>query len=128
MRSILGKLILAPVVMAAVALAANTASAETAVKVPFNFTVAGNSFPAGAYTLQKDVRGDTVTLKNKNTAQSYTFLIGPGDAAPTDSNVTLKFDEVGAGHALRSIQYGAQITGRLDRGAFESEHMTSSGR
>src|SRR5215469_13731114 len=110
MRSIFGKLILAPVVMAAAALATTSASAETSAKVPFNFTVAGSSMPAGDYSIQKDSTGNTVTLRNKATAQSYTFLIGPGDAAPTDSNVTLKFDEFGAGHALRSIQYGAQVT------------------
>ena len=112
MRSIFGKLILAPVVMAAAALATTSASAETSAKVPFNFTVAGSSMPAGDYSIQKDSTGNTVTLRNKATAQSYTFLIGPGDAAPTDSNVTLKFDEFGAGHALRSIQYGAQVTSR----------------
>lgn len=128
MRSIFGKLILAPVVMAAAALATTSASAESSVKVPFNFTVAGNSMPAGAYSIEKDSTGNTVTLKSKATSQSYTFLIGPGDAAPTDSNVTLRFDELGGGHALRSIQYGPQITSRLDRGTFESEHMTASGR
>lgn len=128
MRSIFGKLVLAPVVMAAAALVTTSASAESSVKVPFNFTVAGSSMPAGDYSLQKDSTGNTVTLKSKVTAQSYTFLIGPGDAAPTDSHVTLKFDEFSGGHALRSIQYGPQVTSRLDRGTFESEHMAASGR
>jgi|SRR5579863_4040532 hypothetical protein len=128
MRSILGKLFLAPVMMAAAALATGTAMAESSLNVPFSFTAAGKVWPAGSYTVHKDLSGNMVTLISKVNSLSFTSLIGPGDPDPNEQNVTLKFDEMGAGHALRSIQYGPQITSRLDRKALRSEYITSSGR
>ena len=128
MRSILGKLILAPVVMAATALATTTAMAESTVNVPFSFSAAGKYWPAGAYTVQKDISGNLVTLTSKVNSMSFSALVGPGEPAPTDSSINLKFDEVGTGHALRTIQYGPQITSRLDRKAVHQEYLTSSGR
>ena len=129
MRSILGlgKFILAPAVLAAVALACNTASAST-VNVPFSFAAAGHVWPAGAYSVQKEDSGDMVTVKSMVTGLSFTSLIGPGDPAPTASNVTLKFDAIGTTHALRTIQYGWQITSQLDRKLERSERLLASGR
>jgi hypothetical protein len=128
MRSILGKLVLAPVVMAAAALATNSAMAESNLKVPFSFTAAGKVWPAGTYAVEKDLNGDMVTVRSKDTSLSFTCLIGPGEPDPNDSHVTLKFDEVGSNHALRSVQYESQITSRLDRNASKSEHMIATGR
>jgi|SRR5580704_9941181 hypothetical protein len=129
MRSILGKLILAPVMMAAAALATSSAmAAESTVNVPFKFTAAGKTWPAGSYVIEKDIRGTMVTVKSKVNSLSFTCLIGPGEPAPTDLNVTLKFDELGPAYVLRTVQYGALITSRLDRNASHAEYLTSSGR
>ena len=128
MRFMLGKLILAPAVMAAAALATTTATAETAMKVPFGFSAAGKSWPAGTYVVQKDLSGNLVTVRSRETAKSFTCILGPGAPAPTDTHVSLQFDEAGSTHALRTIQYGAQITSRLDGRNNNSEHLTATGR
>jgi len=123
MRSILGKLFLAPVVLAAVAFTATTAKADATVKVPFSFTVAGKSCPAGLYTVKHDITRSMVTLTSKNSPQAFTWVLGPGDAAPTTTAVILKFNEEGETHTLRSVQYGSLITSRLDKKTKHSEHV-----
>jgi hypothetical protein len=128
MRFTFGKLFLAPVLMAGVALAANSAKAETNVNVPFSFSAAGKIWPAGQYVIHKDLSGGLVTVLNRNSSQSFTALLGPGEPGPNDTNIIMKFDEVGAGHALRTVQYGPVITSRLDRKALRSERLMSSGR
>jgi hypothetical protein len=125
MRSILHKLILAPAVMAAAALATNTAQAEKPINVPFNFTAAGESLPAGLYVVAKDNSSNLVTLRSTETAQSFTWIVGPGDPNPTDNQVVLRFDAAGQTHALRSIQYGSAITGRLDKKSIGAEEIGS---
>jgi hypothetical protein len=127
MRFNLGKLILAPAIMAAAALATHTAMAESTVKVPFGFSAAGKSWPAGEYSVQKDLGRDTVTLRSLDTADSFTSLLGPGEPSTSDSHVTLKFEDAGSTHALRTIQYGSQITSRLDHNKHRQQ-ITSSGR
>jgi hypothetical protein len=118
MRIILRTLVLAPVVMAAAVLATNTAMAEsTNIKVPFSFTVAGKVCPAGIYLVQKDLTQSLVTLQSKDGTKSFTWTLSPGDAAPTDTAVKLKFDEVGNSHTLRAVQYGPLETYKL--GAFK---------
>jgi hypothetical protein len=110
--------------MAAAALATNTAMAETLVKVPFSFTVAGKNCPAGLYSVQwESTHGSLVTLKSKEVPQSFTWVVGPGDPAPGDTAVVLRFDELGENHALRSVQYGSQITSRLDKKINQAEHV-----
>ncbi|MGB6689533.1 MAG: hypothetical protein WBE76_16990 [Terracidiphilus sp.] len=129
MRSILGlgKFVLAPAVLAAAALACNTASAST-VNVPFSFAAAGHVWPAGAYSVRKEFSGDIVTLKSMDTGLSFSSLIGPGEPALTDTKVALKFDSIGNTHALRTIQYGGQITRQLDRKLERSERLMAGGR
>lgn len=127
MRTTFGKLILAPAILAAAVFAASSASAET-VKVPFNFTAAGKVWPAGTYTLQKDSRGSLVTLCSKDSSQSITYLIGPGEPNPQDNKVTLRFDQAGPYHALRDIQFGAEITSRLDKNDRNADDLRASGR
>jgi len=123
MRSILRNLVLAPVVMAAAALATNTAmAAEARVNVPFDFTAAGKQCPAGAYTIVEDSSRGMVTLKNADASRTFSWLIRAGDPAPTDTHVTLRFDEQGQGYTLRSVQYHALITSRLDKSGKHSEH------
>jgi hypothetical protein len=122
MRSILGKMILAPVVMAAAALATNTAMAEAVtVKVPFSFTVAGKLCPAGLYTVQRDGVSHIVTLQSKNASRIFGWVVGPGAPDPTDTRIRLRFDEDGDSRALQSVQYGPLITRNLDKHT-HSEH------
>jgi hypothetical protein len=128
MRSIFGKLLLAPVVMAAAALATGTAMAETTVKVPFSFSAAGKVWPAGVYSIQKDNIGGTITVNSKVTSESFKFLVGPGEPSPSDSKIVLRFDEVNGAHALRTVQYGPQISGLLDRQPKRDANMAASGR
>jgi hypothetical protein len=122
MRTILGKMILAPVVMAAAALAANTAMAESRVNVPFNFTVGGKQCPAGAYSVIGDATHNRVILMSKNTPLSFTWLLSAGDAAPMDTKVALRFGEQGQNFTLQSVQYHSLTTHRLDKAPKHSEH------
>lgn len=115
MRSILSKLVLAPVVLAAAALAANTAMAEARVNVPFNFTVAGKICPAGSYSIIEDSSRSMVTLRSVDASRSFSWLLRAGEPSPTDTNVTLRFDQQAKGYALQSVQYRALITPKLDK-------------
>jgi hypothetical protein len=54
-----------------------------------------------------------VTLQSKDGTESFTWTLSPGDAAPTDTAVKLKFDEVGDTHILRAVQYGPLATSKL---------------
>ena len=119
MQSILRKLVLAPAVMASAALATGSAMAETPINVPFSFSVAGKTFPAGRYIVERDSHRAAVTLVTPDRSESVSWLIGPGSPAPTETKVALKFAEVGPTHVLESIQYGAQITNRLDKNIVE---------
>jgi len=107
-------LVLAIAALATVALAPHSAKADTSVKIPFSFTVAGKAMPAGKYTVLRSSNFGTITLRNDQTSKSYTWVTGPGASDPTDNHVSIKFDELGPDHVLRSIQYGTQSTSRLD--------------
>ena len=125
MRSKIFSLILAPALLAAVALTAHPAQAEANVKVPFSFTVAGQTCPAGLYIVHQQQYGDFVVLTSTKTLRSYTWTLGPGNPAPTDTRVILKFDESGNGYILRSIQYGSMVTSRLDGKSARSERIST---
>lgn len=112
------KAILAAIVITAGALATHTAAAET-LKVPFSFTVGGQSMPAGVYSVSKDGFHNLVILKSIDASKSFTALLAPGDPAPNDTRIALKFDQSGNGHILKSIQYGAETTSSLERGTRE---------
>jgi len=127
MRFNFGKLVLAPAVLATLALASTAAKAST-VNVPFSFAAAGHVWPAGTYTVQKDLTGNIATVKSNATGLSFSSLLGPGEPAPGDKGVVLEFDAFGNSHALRTIQFGGQITGRLDRKMANSERIRASGR
>lgn len=125
MRSTLRTLVLAPVVLAAAALAANTAMAsEVHVNVPFTFSVAGKICPAGAYRVDEDRAHGLVTLQSADSSRSFTWILRPGDPAPNDKHVALRFDQQGHGYALRSVQFRSLITSRLDKAGSHSEHKT----
>lgn len=97
------------------ALASNSAAAQQAhrLNVPFSFTANGQDCPAGAYTVKTNNWGSVVVLHGAG--RNFTWLIGPGEPAPTDSRVLLKFDHVGSSYALRAVQVKSQITARLDK-------------
>ncbi len=126
MRSMLPKFLLALVATAAAAFTPQSAQAENIVKVPFSFTAAGQSFPAGVYTVEEGGFRDFVILRSKDGSKSFSWITGPGSPEPKDKHVTVKFDVVGSNHVLRSIQYQSAITSVLDKDA--NEHMSMSPR
>ena len=115
MRINLPKFILTSAVLAAVALTTNTAMAEKHLKVPFDFTVDGQTWPAGIYQVDKNSSGNLITLKSLDARKSISFVARPGDAAPTDNRVVLNFDRAGDDHVLRTLQYGALTSPRFDK-------------
>ncbi len=114
MRFMISKSILAAIVITAGAATTHTAKAETTLKVPFSFTVAGQSMPAGLYTVEQDNFHNLVTLKSKDASKSFSAVLVPGDPAPNDVHVALKFEAAGGTHTLKTIQYGARVSTRLD--------------
>jgi hypothetical protein len=114
MRFILRKVILASAFGAALALAGNSAMAATRVNVPFNFSVAGKTLPAGGYNLVHDPTSAFVTLRSLDSNDSYTWLLTPGPSE-YDKKIALKFHEGNGTHVLQSVQYGSMVTPRLDK-------------
>jgi hypothetical protein len=111
MNSKFRALILASVALTAGALAINTAQAETAsINVPFNFTAAGKSLPAGKYTVERVSFGNFLRLQSKASNQGVYLVVSPTDA--TSENLSLKFENQGDAHVLQSLQYGNLITPR----------------
>jgi hypothetical protein len=119
MKNTIRSFVLASAFLATVAFTVKTAMAASAVNVPFAFTVDNQICPAGHYLVERDSRGSAIKLVGAT--QSFTWGIHPGDAAPTDSRVVLKFDDTGSGHALSEIQYGPLTTSRLDKKFVDSE-------
>jgi hypothetical protein len=115
MQSILRKVILASAFGAAVALAGNCAMAATRVNVPFNFSVAGKTLPAGGYHIVHDPTSAFVTLRGIDSDDSYTWLLTPGPAEQSQK-ISLKFDARNGTHVLEFVQYGSKITPRIDKG------------
>jgi hypothetical protein len=122
MKTILRTFVLAPAVLAAAALTATSAMAASTIKVPFSFTVNGQDCPAGYYTLDRDSNGHIVTLRSNKTAQTFSWVLGPGDPAPTDTKISLEFDQAGSAHALKAVQFGPEVTSNLDKPAKHADH------
>jgi hypothetical protein len=122
MQSILRRIAIVPAVIMAAGLAANSAVAETTtIKVPFSFKVAGETFPAGDYSIHHDERCNFVTLAPKGSSRSFSSILGAGTSSPWKYKIALKFDRVGQTHLLQSIQYGTMITRELDKRELESD-------
>ena len=118
--------ILALAFLATAALAINSAKAETALKVPFNFTVGGQAMPAGQYILRYDQGFNSITMRSKGNGKVFTWLVGPGAVDPTGNLVDVKFDQLSDDtHVLRSIQYGSQTTSRLDKVDYSADKNDS---
>lgn len=114
MRFMALKSTLAAIVITTAALCPHPAKAETTLAVPFSFTVAGHTMPAGLYTVSQDTYHNMVTLKSKDASKSFSYALRPGDPSPNDSRVVLHFATSGNSHILRAIQYGSRVTSRLD--------------
>jgi hypothetical protein len=116
-------LVLASAALAAAAFTSNTAKAEgTALHVPFSFTVAGKSLPAGEYTVEKDHRGNFLKLQSEDSGQNVILVAAP--TAVEGGIVSLKFDTQGDTHILHSVQYGHVITARLDKQKKQREEIS----
>ena len=113
MRFMAIKSILAAIVVTAGA-SGHVAKAETTLKVPFSFTVSGQTMPAGIYVVEQSPIHEMVIFRNKATAESFSYMLRPGDTAPNARRVALKFATEGDNRVLRSIQLGSRTTSRLD--------------
>jgi hypothetical protein len=111
MKNTLRSLVLASTVLATAAVTVKTAMAATTLNIPFAFTVGNQTCPAGHYMVERDLSGNEVKLVGATA--SFTWGIHPGDAAPSENRVVLKFDDLGSVHALRAIQYGSMTTSQL---------------
>ena len=124
------KSILAAIVVTTAA-SGHIAKAETTLKVPFTFTVSGQTMPAGVYTVQESTSHNMVIFRNEDSSKSFSYTLQPGDDAPSAAHVALKFETAGDKHTLRSIQFGSRTTSRLDRapipGSYEPARL-SQGR
>ena len=110
------KTLLAAVVVTTGALSPNIGKAETAVNVPFSFTVSGQTMPAGLYMVKQDTFHNMVTLRNQDASKSFTCTLQPGDYDPSQVRVSLKFESSGDSHVLRGIRFGSKTTSRLGDG------------
>jgi hypothetical protein len=128
MISTLRSIVLAPAILAAAALATNVAVAETTIKVPFNFSVAGKSMPAGFYTVKRDSTGNIVSLRGRDAEHTFNWILAPGEPSPTDSRIVLRFDTDGQSHELRSVQYAAGITSRLNKKTVQQMESIAPGQ
>jgi hypothetical protein len=104
-------------VFAAASLVATAAFAadQAVVNIPFNFQSQGRAYPAGKYVATLDYNHNVLALRNADDASvSARWVAGPADYNPNDEKLTLKFDDRGNDHLLRTMQLGPRITSRLD--------------
>jgi hypothetical protein len=119
MKTTIRSFFLASAVLATAAFTVQTAIAATTLNVPFAFTVGNETCPAGHYMVERDNTGSAVKLVGAT--KSFTWGVHPGDGAPTETRIVLKFDDTGENHALSAIEYGALTTSRLDKKAMSQE-------
>ncbi len=96
------------------------AKAQT-VAVPFSFRVGGVVYPAGSYSVERPARGLFVWMTDTKGKEILHRVLVAGEADLNRSGVTLRFDESGQSHLLRSIQYDSLATSRLDGKSFLEE-------
>ena len=109
----------AAVLVAAAATIPAVAETSATLKVPFNFTVYGRTFPAGEYAVVRSTNLSSLRLQNKNSSEGYSWVTGPSDTKR--DRVVLRFS--GENHALESVQYGTVISPRLDKRSKEKESV-----
>ena len=123
MRNIFRSLLLASIALAAAAVISQPAMAAATLNVEFPFTVGTQVCPAGHYQVVRDPNAATIRLIGPT--QSFTWGIHPGDGAPSDTRVMLKFDGAGSARVLSAIQYGSLTTSRLDSKSLGQEAHSS---
>ncbi len=125
MKPIFFRFVFAPAALAG-AFVAHAAVAETMLDIPFSFNVAGHLCPSGTYAVEASRVGSFVTLRSRDKAESFTWSVNPGDPAPADRRVILSFDQQGAAHTLRAIQFGHVVTASLEGRHRAAEKTTPS--
>jgi len=98
---------------AALCATASFAASAARVNVPFNFTAKGQSYSAGTYDVSMDEQQNFVTMASQTDPGSQiTWIVCPAETAK--SPAVIKFDVLGSGYALRSIQLGDKVPPNLD--------------
>jgi hypothetical protein len=98
---------------AALCATASFAASAARVNVPFNFTAKGQSYSAGTYDISMNDQRNFVTMASKSDpGNQITWIVSPAETAK--SAAVIKFDVMGSGYALKSIQLGDKITPNLD--------------
>lgn len=122
MRNRNSLLLLAPAVLAAAAFTSQSVMAASTLHVPFGFMASGQRCPAGDYLVRSGNLGTSVSLEGPD--GKMFFVAGPGKPHPQDQGVILSFDREAQTYLLRSVQYGPNITNRLDKPSLESIPVT----
>ena len=125
MKNMIRTTILAAAVVATAAFASTSAMAAT-LKIPFSFVAGGKQCPAGTYTVQRGINGSVITLTSREGTRNFTWVLRPGDPAPGDKAVVMRFEAQGDTHLLESIQYQSQVTSSLTKKANRTESPTIS--
>jgi hypothetical protein len=103
MRSRIMMLALASFLSSTAAFAGET----TAVTIPFSFESQGEHFPASQYEVKLSKGQDLVTITSKQApARTLFLLVHAADINRHDPGVTIRFEDVGGLHELRSIRVG----------------------
>jgi hypothetical protein len=111
------RIIIRSVILATASLCATAAFAadRAVVDIPFTFVSNGQNFPAGRYAATLDDSQNVLALTSTTDAKiSAHWTAGPADFDPSQEKLTLKFDDQGGTHMLRTVQLGPRITSRLD--------------
>ena len=116
MRFMALKSVLSAAVILTTAGVCTHAKAETALNVPFSFTVAGKTMPAGVYMVKQDAAHNVVVLRTKDATKSFSTLLGPGAGTGDNAHIALRFESAGESHILRRIEVGSKMTSRLEDG------------
>jgi hypothetical protein len=112
MRTVIRTVVLAT---ASICATAAFAADQAVVNIPFNFQSQGHAFPAGNYVATVDRNHNVLALRNTADASvAAIWAAGPAEYNPSDEKLTLKFDDLGSSHTLRTVQLGSRITSRLD--------------
>ena len=109
----------AAVLVAAAATIPAVAETSATLRVPFNFTVYGRTFPAGDYAVVRSPNLAFLRLQSKNSFEGYSWIATPSETKR--DRVVLLFN--GESHALQSVQFGTVISPRLDKKSKEKESV-----
>jgi len=87
--------------------AAASAAETTAVTIPFTFESQGRQFPASQYDVRLSDDLEHVTITSRQAPVNTLFLlVHAADINRHDPSVTIRFEDVGGLHELRSIRVG----------------------